>query len=305
MDSPILSGDHCRQYPLAAELKPAHTLDVCTDKAADLDLQPAFLAGMNNLVRQERLVFKSHHYDHYDFLVAASPYIHGETTEHTQSADFSVSSLDMKDQQRFIGSAFSHEFTHSWCGKYRRPAGMATPDYHTPQQDDLLWVYEGLTQYYGYVLGTRAGLQTPQQTIETFRDDIDNFLDAPGRTWRPLQDTADSLPVLRDADPTYSTWRRGVDYYQEGAVLWLEADMTIRRLSGGKRSLDDFSARFFSATPAGKAGDTGPSVFPYHFEDVVRALNETQPYDWATFWTTRLNALDHETTDERFRSCWL
>lgn len=292
VDSPILAGDHCRQYPIAPEVKPVHTLSVCAEKAADVELQPAFLESMNRLVQQAGLLFKSHHYEHYDFMVAVSSHIEGDSIEHAQSVGYVVKSLDMKDEEAagFVSYLIPHEFTHSWCGKYRRPAGMATAEYHTPQQDDLLWVYEGLTQYYGEVLASRSDFRTPQQTIDYYVFEIYN-VDQPGRRWRRLQDTADASPILRGNDPAYASWRLGQDYYREGALIWLEADMKIRQLSGGKRSLDDFAAQFLGATPLGGSGDTGPEVFTYRFEDVVKALNETQSYDWAAFWTMRLNEL--------------
>jgi predicted metalloprotease with PDZ domain len=230
VDSPIVAGDHCRQYLLATEISPVHTLDLCAEKAADLELPTDLLKDISNLVRQAKLIFKSYHYDHYDFLVAASPHISGEQTEHAQSAAVEASSPDIKDLPMFLQQALSHEFTHSWNGKYRRPTGMATAEYHTPQQDDLLWVYEGLTQYYGYVLEARAGFRTPQEAIESLLVEIYKQ-DGPGRRWRPLQDTADSLPILRDAEPAWSSWRRSTDYYREGAFLWLEADVKIRQLS--------------------------------------------------------------------------
>ena len=306
VDSPVLAGDHCRQYPIATEIKPVHTLDVCADKTADLELQPELLADMQTLVRQATLLFQSHHYDHYDFLVAMTPHLEGDSIEHTQSADYVVKNLDMKDPQtvRFISYLLPHEYTHSWCGKYRRPAGMATPEYHTPQRDDLLWVYEGLTEYYGDVLAARAGFRTPAQALDAF-DQAAYDVDQPGRRWRPLQDTADASPILRGNDPAWSSWRRSQDYYREGALLWLEADVKIRQLTGGRKSLDDFAALFLGAKPAGAgakqsgassipsgmAGDTGPGVMPYAFADVIDALNRIAPYEWADFWTTRLNAL--------------
>ena len=293
VDSPILAGDHCRQYPVAPGVKPVHTLDVCGEKATDLEVQSDFLANMNKLVRQAGLLFKSHHYEHYDFMVAVSSHLQGDSIEHAQSVGYVVQSLDTKNEEAagFVSYLIPHEFTHSWCGKYRRPTGMATAEYHTPQQDDLLWVYEGLTQYYGEVLASRAGFRTPGQALDYFVFEVYN-VDVPGRRWRPLQDTADASPVLRGTDASYASWRRGQDYYREGGLLWLEADMKIRKLSGGQRSLDDFAAKFLGANSKGSSGDTAPGVFPYQFEDVVKALNETQAYDWATFWTTRLNELN-------------
>jgi predicted metalloprotease with PDZ domain len=292
VDSPIVMGQHCRLYPLAPEIHPTHTLDVCADKEADLDLKADLLQDMNNLVRQTTLLYRSHHYDHYDFLVAMSPHLEGDSLEHTQSADYVVKSLDLSDPatSAFVGYLIPHENSHSWCGKYRRPADLATPDYHQPMKDDLLWVYEGLTQYYGDILTARAGFRTTDQLIGEF-DLMTYIVDMPGRTWRPLQDTADASSILRGANSKWSNWRLSQDYYQEGALIWLEADMKIRQLSNGRKSLDDFAALFLGATPSGGIGDTGPGVLPYNFEDVIRALNQVAPYDWATFWTTRLNNL--------------
>ena len=292
VDSPVVAGDHCRQYPLAPEIHPVHTLNVCTDKDADLNLAPALLANMSGLVRQATLVFRSHHYAHYDFLVAASSHLDGDSEEHTESADYVVKSLDVSNPEtaNFLGNLLPHEYVHAWCGKYRRPVGDATPDLNTPMKNDLLWVYEGLTEYYGIVLAPRAGFRTPQQALSAI-DREAWYVDQPGRTWRQLQDTADASAILRGVDPAWANWRLTQDYYYEGTLLWLEADMKIRELSHGARSLDDFSAAFFGARPDGTTGDTGPGVLPHTFADVVAALNATAAYDWQGFWLERLNAL--------------
>ena len=294
IDSPILAGDHCRQYPLAPEIYPVHTLDVCSDKEADLNLQPAFLARMTALVQQATKLFVGHHYDHYDFLVGASPHLHGDSAEHTQSADYIVSSLDTTDLSTagVVGSLLPHEYTHSWCGKYRRPSGEATADDNTPMQNDLIWVYEGFTQYYGNVLAARAGFRTPAQTVSAF--DFEAFqVDKPGRKWRSVQDTADASAILRGSDPAWASWRLSQDYYYAGTLLWLEADGKIRQLTQGRKSLDDFAASFFAPSVAGSSSrDTGPGVLPYTFTDLVQAMNAIAPYDWKGFWENRLNALD-------------
>jgi len=297
VDSPIVAGDHCRQYPLAPDVKPVHTLDVCAEKAADLELKPEFLAHMNALVRQSTKIFVGHHFEHYDFLVADSKHLDGDAEEHTQSADYIVNSLDVSDENTasFVGYLLPHEFTHSWCGKYRRPAGEATPDYHTPMQNDLIWVYEGFTQYLGDVLTTRAGFQTDPETVDQLNYAIYQ-IDRPGRRWRSVQDTSDAAAILRGNSRPWSNWRLSQDYYPAGAIMWLDADLKIRELSHGTKSLDDFATLFFAPPAKGSASrDTGPGVLPFTFDDVVKALNTVAPYDWKKFWETRLNALSVQT----------
>jgi len=179
-----------------------------------------------------------------------------------------------------------HEYVHSWNGKYRRPEGLATGDFSSPMKGDLLWVYEGLTQYLGKLLAVRSGLRTEAD----FRDDLAGlaaYLDyRPGRTWRPLQDVADEAQLLYGTRGDWSSWRRGVDFYDEGVLVWLEVDVTIRQLTGGKKSLDDFCRAFHGG------GNTRPMVKPYSFEDVVAALNSVAPYDWDSLLTKRLRSLD-------------
>ncbi len=294
IDSPIMAGDHCRQYPLAPAIKPVHTLDVCADKESDLDLQPAFLSKMTAVVEQATKLFVGHHYEHFDFLVADSSHLQGDSAEHTQSADYIVRSLDMSNPEiaDFVGTLLPHEYTHAWCGKYRRPAGEATADDNTPMQNDLIWVYEGFTQYYGNVLTARAGFRTPDKAVSGLVYEAYQ-IDTPGRRWRSIQDSSDASAILRGGEQAWFNWRMSQDYYEAGTLLWLDADMTIRNLTHGAKSLDDFAALFFSPPVRGSAShDTAPGVLPYTFDDLVRALNAVAPYDWKKFWETRLNALD-------------
>ncbi|MHB1959778.1 MAG: M61 family metallopeptidase, partial [Acidobacteriaceae bacterium] len=181
------------------------------------------------------------------------------------------------------------EFTHSWNGKYRRPAGLLSPDFQTPMQGNLLWVYEGLTDYLGDVLTARSGLWTQDQYREALANSAAMLDNRPGRTWRDLQDTATAAQILYETGNQWGNWRRSVDYYPEGELLWLQVDTIIRQQSHGKKSLNDFCARFL-----GLDGDTGPITVPYTFQDVVSNLNAVQPYDWAGFLTERLTTkVDH------------
>ncbi len=204
--------------------------------------------------------------------------------EHHQSSDDRTAEKTFLDPDLSLldSDLLPHEFTHSWNGKYRRPAGLATPNYQKPMIGDLLWVYEGMTQYWGDVLSARAGIQTSAQYKMYLADTAAGLDHRPGRTWRDLQDTATAAQLLYGAAPEWDNWRRNVDFYSEGELIWLDVDTTIRQMSGGKRSLNDFAARFLGLNLA----NTPPIVVPYTFEEVVENLNAIQPNDWATFFRT-------------------
>ncbi len=207
--------------------------------------------------------------------------------EHHQSSDDRVSEKTFLDDNLALITAdlLPHEFTHSWNGKYRRPIGLATGNYEDPMKGELLWVYEGLTQYLGEVLAARSGIESPDEyraVLAAYAATLDY---RPGRTWRDLHDTAVAAQILYDTSPEWDNWRRSVDYYQEGALLWLEADTIIRKLTKDKKSLNDFCARF-----EGIGGNTAPKVVPYTFDDVIANLNAVAPYDWAAFFNERLTS---------------
>lgn len=283
-DSPVLVGNHFREYRLAPEVKPAHLLDVAGDTAVDAEFRPEVLRALNNLVREARVEYGTAHYREYHFLVTRSQYAGGYGgLEHAQSTDIGIQRSSMSDEAHQIADAdlFAHEFTHSWNGKYRRPTGIYQMDFATPVQARLLWIYEGLTQYLGDVLATRAGLKTQEQ----FRDmlaltaaDLDT---QSGRNWRSTEDTAVAASLMRGGG--WANWRRGKAYYEEGEVLWLDVDTLLRSLTRNRRSLDDFAQLFL-----GKGGDTGPAVLPYDLEEVIRDLNDIAPHDWAGFFHDRV-----------------
>jgi predicted metalloprotease with PDZ domain len=288
VDSPIILGRFFKQYPLAPEITPKHYIDIGADSADDLDIKQEVIEKFSQLVREASALYKSHHYDHYNFVLSLSDEIRGEGLEHHQSSDNGVDADYLTDPSNFAlePDLLSHEYTHSWNGKYRRPIGLATPDYHTPMKDDLLWVYEGMTQYWGTVLAERAGMETKQDYLDALAFTAARLNDGtPGRIWRNVQDTADASQILRGGSPNWSNWRRGQDYYTEGLLIWLDADTLIRQQTGGKKSLNDFAALFL-----GKGGDTTWKVVPYNFDDVVKDLNEVMPYDWRTFLTERLES---------------
>ncbi len=288
IDSPVLAGRWFREIPLAPEVTPKHFLDLAGDGPEDLELTQEHIDEFNKLVRETGALYRSRHYHAYHFLVTLSDQVAHFGLEHHQSSDDRVPEKTFTDDSDFIaeGLLLPHEFTHSWNGKYRRPAGLATADYQQPMKGDLLWVYEGLTEYLGDVLAARSGIWNNS----IYRDRLATVwgqYDAarPGREWRDLQDTATAAQILYSAGGAYDNWRRAVDYYDEGELLWLEVDCTLRQKSNGKKSLNDFTAAFH-----GLNGNTGPRVVPYTFEDVVATLNSVVPNDWAGFLRSRLDA---------------
>ncbi len=291
VDSPVLSGRYFKEIPLAPEISPKHYLDLAADGPEDLEVPAQMLAGFNDLVRQASALYQSHHYGSYHFLMTLSDQVAHFGLEHHQSNDDRVPEKTFLDPNLDVLEAglLPHEFTHSWNGKYRRPAGLLSPDFQTPMKGNLLWVYEGLTTYLGDVLTARSGLWTPDQYREALANSAAMLDNRPGRTWRDLQDTATAAQTLYETSGQWGNWRRSVDYYPEGELLWLQADTIIRQQSHDKKSLNDFCARFL-----GLDGNTGPITVPYTFQDVVSNLNAVQPYDWAGFLTERLTTkVDH------------
>ena len=288
IDSPVLAGRWFREIDLAPDVTPKHYLDLAGDGPEDIALSQQHIDQFSKLIRETGALYKSRHYGSYHFLVTLSDQVAHFGLEHHQSSDDRVPEKTFIDEGSFTqeGDLLPHEFTHSWNGKYRRPAGLATTNYQEPMKGNLLWVYEGLTNYLGDVLAARSGIWSP----EVFRDRLATIAadlnDArPGRTWRDLQDTASAAQMLYDAGGSYDNWRRNVDYYSEGDLLWLEIDETIRMKTGGKKTLNDFIAAF-----EGLDGNTPPKVVPYTFEDIVSGLNAVVPNDWATFLRTRLDS---------------
>jgi predicted metalloprotease with PDZ domain len=288
IDSPVLAGRWFREIDLAPEVSPKHYLDLAGDGPEDIALSQQHIDQFSKLVRETGALYQSRHYGSYHFLVTLSDQVAHFGLEHHQSSDDRVPEKTFIDEGSFAeeGDLLPHEFTHSWNGKYRRPAGLATPNYQEPMKGNLLWVYEGLTNYLGDVLAARSGIWSPEVFRDRLATVVADLNDArPGRTWRDLQDTATAAQVLYNAGGPFDNWRRDVDYYSEGDLLWLEIDETIREKSHGKKSLNDFLAAF-----EGLGGNTPPKVVPYTFEDIVSGLNAVVPNDWATFLRTRLDS---------------
>jgi predicted metalloprotease with PDZ domain len=285
-DSPVLTGLYFHEFPLAPEISPKHFIDVASDEPEDSNLRPATLAEISNLVREADALYKSHHYNQYHLLLTLTDATNGQGLEHGQSSDNGVGEKGFADDAHQLGNAdlLSHEFTHSWNGKYRRPARLYQPDFATAQQGDLLWVYEGMTQYLGNVLAARSGLKSQEQYREILALSAAELDLKPGREWRSTEDTAIASSILRGGTPGWSNWKRGQDYYQEGELLWLDADTLIRKLTDDKKSLNDFEAIFL-----GKGGNTGPLIVPYERPELIADLNQVAPYDWAKFLHDRID----------------
>jgi predicted metalloprotease with PDZ domain len=282
VDSPVLAGEYLKAVPLGGN--PPAELDVAADSTAALEPPQEVWDHYKNLVAQAAALFAAQHYRDYHFLYTLSDHVAHFGLEHHESDDSRVDEKGLIDEgdRKLNASLLSHEYVHSWNGKYRRPADLTTPDYQQPMQTDLLWVYEGLTEYLGNILAARSSLWTADQFREFVAISAAQLDHLPGRTWRNLQDTADAAPQLYFAPPQWYSWRRGVDFYEEDFFNWLSVDVIIRRQTKNKKSLDDFCKLFYGA-PGG-----APTVKTYTFDDIVNTLNHVTTYDWRAFWNERL-----------------
>jgi predicted metalloprotease with PDZ domain len=288
VDSPVVAGEYYR----AVDLTPPgeaihHEIDMVADSAAALEISPEAQKGLTNLVAETGKLFGTRHYHNYHFLLTLSNHVAHFGLEHHESNDSRVEERGVISPQgrRGVGGLLSHEFVHSWNGKFRRPADLSTPDFETPMRDDLLWVYEGLTDFLGNLLATRSGLWTPEQYHENLAGTAAQLGPGrPGRTWRPLQDTADAVAGLSFGRGGWINWRRGADYYEEGDLLWLEVATLLHDQSHGQKSIEDFCRLFYGGP------NSGPELKTYTFQDLVGALNQVVPYDWAGFLHNRLSS---------------
>ncbi len=283
IDSPLFAGKHFRRVILDEHGPVA--LNIVADAPWLLDAKPEQLAAHVKLVRESDALFRSRHFDHYDFLLALSEHFGGIGLEHHRSSENGTvhNYFSEWDKTATVRSLLAHEYTHSWDGKFRRPAGQLVPDFNTPLENSLLWVYEGQTQYWGQVLSARSGLWTPElarDSLATIAATLD--LNRPGRIWRPLVDTT-YQPIMNARRPlSWVSWQRTEDYYNEGLLIWLDVDTKLRELSRGKKSLDDFAATFFGIDDGSYADS------PYTLEDVAAFLNRVVPFDWLAFLKARI-----------------
>lgn len=288
-DSPVFAGEHFKAVDLGNNV----TLNIVADDADELVYTPEQIAKHKRLVDEAGALFGSYHFDHYDFLLAITDEMGGIGLEHHRSSENQVEPGYFKkwsDGEALLDrNVLPHEFTHSWDGKFRRPDLLWTPDFRTPMQDNLLWVYEGQTQFWGYVLGARSGLFTKQETLDAYAQIAARLDTTVGRQWRPMEDTTHD-PIISARRPKgWVSWQRSEDYYNEGLMIWLEADAIIRKQTRGAKGLDDFAKAFFGVKP----GDWGELV--YNRQDVINTLNGIAPYDWAGFFQTYVDSPTRET----------
>jgi predicted metalloprotease with PDZ domain len=273
IDSPLIAGAHYRRIPLTNDV----AIDVIADTEEELAAKPDQIAPHRRLVDQALKTFGAQHYDHYDFLLTISNNLGGNGLEHHRSSEDGVDRGYFTDWDNVLRdrNLLPHEYVHSWNGKYRRGADLWTPDYRTPMQDSLMWVYEGQTQFWGYVLGARSGMLSKQDTLDAIAATAATYgAGTPGRTWRPLIDTTNDPIIAQRAPQPWRSWQRSEDYYSEGQLIWMDVDRIIRQQSRGKRSIDDFARAFFGVR------DRDWGELTYTLDDIVRTLNEVQPYDW-------------------------
>jgi predicted metalloprotease with PDZ domain len=289
VDSPIYAGKYFKRVDLDPGAKTPVHLDVFADAPKDLAITPKQLQVHRNLVTQAYRLFGSHHYDHYDFLFSLSDHLSGNGLEHHQSSEDGMGPEYFTDWADNAPNRdlLAHEYTHSWNGKFRRPADLWTPNFNVPMGDSLLWVYEGQTQYWGYVLTARSGMWTPEQFRDALAMVAANYdRNRPGFQWRTLEDTTNDPTAAHRAMLPYRSWQMSEEYYSGGQMMWLAVDAKIRALTHDRKSLDTFARDFFGV-------DNGSFVSKtYTFDDIVNALNSVVKYDWVGFLHRYVDELD-------------
>ena len=291
VDSPVLCGAHVKSIPLGSQNDCQHFLILACESPVGLKISQSLTEKYKQLVNEAGLLFGARHYRSYHFLVTLSDNIQPDGVEHHESSDNRLPEkffVDDTHRNQWGAWLLPHEFVHSWNGKYRRPQGMVTTDFHQPLNTKLLWVYEGLTEYLGYVLAARCELLTAKQSRQNLAIIAEWSRNQHGRTWRSLEDTTVSAPFLYGARSDWRNRRRDVDFYEEGALLWLDVDTLIREKTNHRKSLDDFCSAFFGGS------NSAPTVAAYSMADIVWELNNIAAYDWQGYFNMRLNSTSSE-----------
>lgn len=285
LDRPMLCGQYLRTVTLAAKNAPPHRLHLMSDIDTNLRLEDDLKQKLTAMVEETGAYLGGYPYDSYDLLVVLTnsfPRIGLEHTDSSLSCTDEESLLEEKTRKRDFDYLVSHEFAHAWCGKYRRPRAMIVPDFNTPEQTELLWVYEGMTQYLSWIIPIRCGLQDQDEFLQLLAFGIERMMSQRGRTWRPLEDTAAASYLLRGRSDSWGNLRRNQDYYQEGALMWQEIDTLIRQETLGEKSLADFTKSFFARKKALEP-KSGTRVVGFDLDEIVRELDRVHHKDWAAF----------------------
>jgi len=286
VDCPLIAGEHLKSIPLATGDDPPAVLDVVSESPAALEISPGVVELYSRVVREAGALFGTCHYPKFHFLVICSDDLGYLGLEHLTSSINGVHERDLIEDGRrrgWVANLIPHEYVHSWCGKFRRPAGMCTPNFHTPMKTRLLWVYEGLAEYLGEILMVRSGLIDGGEYREALAATIRSLSHHEGRRWRSLEDTGAVSYMLRAGSPNWGSLRRGQDYYHEGMLVWLEADAIIREKSKGTKSLDDFCRKFLGS------GSSTAKVLPYELPEIVNTLHDLADFDWQSFLEKRVS----------------
>ena len=287
IDSPVSAGAHYRTIELGVFNGAAHFMHLAADSDRALEMPEETVRQFQRLIRESGAMFGARHYRSYHFLLTLSDHVASFGLEHHESSDDRLAERTLIDEalRQYHGDLLPHEFVHSWNGKYRRPTGLATQDYSAPMKGELLWVYEGLTEYLGDVLAARSGLISASHFRDYYASLAAHAAHETGRNWRSLADVSVSGQLLYAARDDYSSLRRGTDFYGEGALVWLEVDMILRQRSGGKKSLDDFCRAFYAGTGG------APVVRAYTLADLIAVLQSVQSHDWVNFFRQRVDAV--------------
>jgi len=295
LDSPVIAGEYYRAIDLTPPGEAVHhEIDLVADSEAALAMSPEVQKGLTNVIAESGKLFGARHYRSYHFLLTLSDHTAHFGVEHHESNDSRLPErvLLSPGAANEVGGLLAHEFAHSWSGKFRRPKEMCPPDFQTPLQTELLWVYEGNTSYLGDLLAARSGMWTADEYHQSLASSAASLGPGrPGRTWRPVLDTAAAVPATFTGGPGvggWGSWRRGMDYYEEGELLWIEAAAIIHEQSHGQKSIEDF-LRIFYGGP-----NNGAELKPYTFDELMQILNQVVKYDWAGFWNSRLTSTSPE-----------
>ena len=288
-DAPVFAGRFMRDWPLSTDNAKPVWLHVVADEARDLPISPGQLEALRKAVTQTNGMFGAVPFRHYDFLVSASDRLPNDGgTEHQESSEISLPAdyFVRPDQYKAMASLFPHEYIHAWNGLAHRPAGLVVPDFNTPIEESMLWVYEGLTELWGLQIARESGLISSQDYLDLLAMDAAEQASRPGRQWKSLADSDYDPVYLAGHHITWRDWERREDYYAEGLLLWLGVDAEIRRLMGGKKTLKDFASAFFAVGPTPRVVET------YEFPDLIAGLNTIAPFSWPDYFLVRMNAHD-------------